>query len=73
MSAYGSLEGLQSLHRDLVALSESRLPNVERLWTQLQSRVEEFRVLLEKPPKNDTSRQSLSKGQKASALEENDH
>lgn len=57
-----SLERLQGLHRDLISLSESCLPNIERLWLELDSRVEEFRKLLDKKPKNESSRQSLSSG-----------
>jgi hypothetical protein len=61
MTDYG-LEELQSLHRDLIALSESRLLNVERLWAQLEARIDEFRHLLEKAPRNEKSRQSLKTG-----------
>lgn len=63
MAESSSLEGLQNLHRDLVALCENRLPNLERLWIQLQDRVEEFRKLLDKPPRNEVSRKSLGIGQ----------
>lgn len=58
-----ALEGLQGLHRDLVAFSESRLRNIDRLWVQLEERIEEFKRLLDKPPKNDKSRQALSSGE----------
>lgn len=57
-----SLERLRGLQHDLASLSESRLPNIERLWLELDSRVDEFRNLLDKKPKNDASRQSLSSG-----------
>jgi nuclear pore complex protein Nup205 len=56
------LEGLESLHRDLLALSESRLVNVDRLWAQLEARIDEFRHLLEKAPRNEQSRRSLATG-----------
>lgn len=62
MAEASSLEGLQSLHRDIVALCENRLPHLERLWIQLQDRIEEFRKLLDKPPRNEASRQSLATG-----------
>ena len=55
-------EGLRSLQQDLVALNESRLRNVDRLWTELEARIEEFRQLLEKPQKSDTSRKKLLSG-----------
>lgn len=50
------LRRLQILQRDLVAFSESRLPNVERLATQLDASAEDFRKLLERERKNDASR-----------------
>lgn len=62
MSEPGSLEGLESLHRDLLSLSEFRLSNVERLWAQLEAHIEEFRRLLEKAPRNEQSRKSLTTG-----------
>jgi len=57
-----SLERLQGLHRDLVGFLESRLPNLERLWTELDARLEEFRNLLDKNSKSDKSRKALSSG-----------
>ena len=62
MSALDSLEGLRGIHQDLIALSEDRLPNVERLWVQLEARIEDFRKLLDKVSKNDASRQTISSG-----------
>lgn len=62
MSALVSLEGLRGIHQDLIALSEDRLPNVERLWVELEARIEDFRRLLDKVSKNDASRQTLSSG-----------
>lgn len=63
MSDPDSLEGLRGLHQDLLALSEARLTNVERLWVELESRVEEFRKLLDKSPKNEKSRQTVLAGE----------
>ena len=65
MAELSSLEALQGLHRDLLALSESRLLNVERLWVQLEARIEEFRKLLDKSPRNEKSRQTLATGMMA--------
>ncbi|KAK8154342.1 nucleoporin Nup186/Nup192/Nup205 [Phyllosticta citrichinensis] len=50
---------LQGLHRDLVALSELRLGNIDRLWAELESRIDEFKRLLDKPRRNDRSREAL--------------
>lgn len=62
MTALNSLEGLRGLHQDLIALDESQLRNIERLWAELEARVDEFRKLLDKAPKNDTSRKTLLSG-----------
>lgn len=77
MAYFGDLEDLENLHRDLLAQSEhrvasidgdlladaeQRLPNIERLWIQLEARIDEFRHLLEKSPRNDGSRKSLQSG-----------
>ena len=61
----GRLEGLRGLHQDLLALDASRLHNIERLWADLEARVNEFRQLLDKPAKNETSRKALSSGKKS--------
>lgn len=63
----GGLVGLQGLHQDLLALESSRLRNVERLWADLEARVNEFKQLLDKPAKNETSRKALSSGKKSGA------
>lgn len=63
-----SLEGLRGLHQDLLALSEARFTNVERLWIELESRIEEFRELLDKPPKNEKSRQTVLAGERRRSL-----
>lgn len=62
MSELSSYEGLQLLHTDLIALSVSRLANLERLVAELDARIEEFRELLHKKPRNEQSRQSLATG-----------
>lgn len=61
----GDLTGLRDLHQDLLALEASRLRNVERLWADLEARVNEFRQVLDKPAKNETSRKALSSGKKS--------
>jgi nuclear pore complex protein Nup205 len=57
-----SLEDIQALHADLLALSESRLLNIERLGNQLDATLKDFRALLDKNPRNDKSRETLGKG-----------
>ena len=57
-----SLIRLQGLQADLVAFSESRLLNVDRLWTELEDSIADFRKLLDRQNKNDRSRQALKTG-----------
>lgn len=56
------LESLQALHADLLALSESRLLNVERLGIQLQAHIADFRALLDKKARSEQSRKVLETG-----------
>jgi nuclear pore complex protein Nup205 len=62
MSELGDLERLETLHRDLLALAELRLLNVERLWIQLEARIADFRRLLDKASRNEQSRKALATG-----------
>lgn len=62
MAESEAIEGLRGLQQDLIALEESRLRNVERLWVDLEARVEEFRNLLDKPSKNESSRKKILSG-----------
>lgn len=62
MSEFSGLEGLESLHRDLLALSESRLLNIDRLCTQLESHIDDFRNFLHKSSRNEESRKILATG-----------
>lgn len=62
MAGISSLESLQLLHSDLLALSESRLYNVNRLWSQLESKIAEFKKLLDKAPRKEQSRTALTSG-----------
>ena len=57
-----TLVKLQGLQADLVAFSESRLLNLERLWAELEGSIADFRRLLDKQQKNDRSRQALKAG-----------
>ena len=62
MTDQESFEGLRGLQRDLIALDESRVRNVDRLWTELEARIKEFRQLLDKPQKKEKSRKELLSG-----------
>ena len=62
MAEEDSLLALQGLHSDLIAFSENRLQEVDRLISELDSRIDEFRELLDKKAKNDASRRELQKG-----------
>ena len=62
MAGQDNLEALRDLHQDLVDLSTSQLPVIERLLVSLEANIEAFRQLLDKPVKNDASRQSVSSG-----------
>ena len=57
-----TVAAIQGLHQDLVALSESRLPAVEKLCYDLENNIEAFRTLLEKKPKSEASRNALVAG-----------
>lgn len=43
-----SLERLQGLHADLIAVSQRTLVNIDRLWHDLEASIEDFRSLLDK-------------------------
>lgn len=62
MSWLEGIEGLRGLQQDLIALDESRLRNVDRLWVQLEARIDEFRHLLDRSRKNEQSRKQLLSG-----------
>ncbi|KAI9671349.1 MAG: hypothetical protein M1831_004258 [Alyxoria varia] len=57
-----SLERLQGLKNDLSLLNDTTVPNVERLSAELESRVDEFRKVFDKNPRNEKSRQALNSG-----------
>ncbi|OJJ51011.1 hypothetical protein ASPZODRAFT_156001 [Penicilliopsis zonata CBS 506.65] len=57
-----ALGGLRGLYQDLCALSDPSLVNIERLCIELEAQIQDFRKLLDKPTKNNTSRQALLSG-----------
>lgn len=56
------LGGLRGLYQDLSTLSESSIPNIERLCMELEAHIQDFRKLLDKPAKSDKSRQAVLSG-----------
>ena len=56
------LDGLRGLFQDLSALSKSSIPNIERLRMELESHIDDFRKLIDKPTKNNSSRQAILSG-----------
>lgn len=68
MTDQEGLEGLRGLQQDLIALDESRLRTVDKLWTELEARIDEFRQLLDKPQRSESSRNQLLSGPLPSLL-----
>lgn len=62
------LESLQVLHRDLIALEEGRLRNIDKLCEEIKGHVEAFKKLLDKSQKSDTSRTKLRSGMYSIAI-----
>jgi hypothetical protein len=60
---HDNLAGLRGLYQDLSAVSESSLTNIERLCFELETHIEDFRKLLDKPAKNNASRQKVLTGE----------
>jgi nuclear pore complex protein Nup205 len=60
--AEGSLDAFEGILRDLEALKEDRLPNIDRLSTELEARIGEFQALLDHKKRNNESRRKLSDG-----------
>ncbi len=68
MAELHSLESLEALYADLVALSENKLSSLERLGVQLESHLGDFKNLLDKRPRNEHSRKSLGSGTKFKSI-----
>lgn len=62
MTAPDNLTSLRGLHQDLIALEKSQLLDIERLWVDLESRIDEFRKLLDKSPRKEASRNAILSG-----------
>ena len=63
MGSHDSIESLRGLHQDLIAFSESHLRNVDRLWAELELRLDEFRKLLDQSSKSEASRKAVQSGE----------
>ncbi|PWY67190.1 cullin-4B [Aspergillus heteromorphus CBS 117.55] len=57
-----SVTGLRGLYQDLSSLSDPSFVNIERLRIELETHIEDFKKLLDKPAKNNTSRQAVLSG-----------
>jgi nuclear pore complex protein Nup205 len=62
MEDVDGFEAFEALHRDLEALRENRLPNIERLSTELRAHIVDFQNLLDHKKKNEESRRQLASG-----------
>ena len=62
MTDEGGLASLRGLRQELLALEQSQLRNIDRLWADLEAHVQDFRQLLDKPSKNEASRKELLSG-----------
>ena len=62
MTVPDDLRSLRGLHQDLLALEKSQLLDIERLVLDLESRIDEFRNLLDKSPRKDSSRNAILSG-----------
>lgn len=60
--------GLRGLYQDLSALSDSSLVNIDRLRVELETHIDDFRKLLDKPIKNNASRQAVMSGKLGGAF-----
>jgi hypothetical protein len=61
-STMESLERLQGLHADLVAFSETRFANIDRLWQELEESLQDFRQLLAKSTAATSDRDAYNNG-----------
>lgn len=59
---HDNLAGLRVLYQDLSAVSDDSIPKIDRLCIELEAHIEDFRKLLDKPAKNNTSRQTVLSG-----------
>lgn len=60
---HDNLAGLRVLYQDLSAVSDDSIPKIDRLCIELEAHIQDFRKLLDKPTKNNTSRQTVLSGE----------
>lgn len=60
-----NLASLRGLYQDLSAITDSSFLNVERLILELETHIEDFQKLLDKPAKSNASRQAVLSGKKS--------
>jgi hypothetical protein len=59
---HDNLASLRGLYQDLSAISDSSFLNVERLVIELETHIQDFQNLLDKPAKSNASRQTVLSG-----------
>jgi hypothetical protein len=62
MATAGTLEALQELQEELLAVCQHQLENVHVLEQALSSHTETFKNFLDKPKRNNSSRQTVESG-----------
>jgi nuclear pore complex protein Nup205 len=62
MESAENLVGLRGLFQDLSALPDPSFGNIDRLRVELEAHIHDFRDLLDKPTKNNGSRQTVLSG-----------
>lgn len=55
----------QDLHQDVLAVSQSQIQHIDRLWAELSARINDFKQLLDQQARNETSRKLLLSGKTA--------
>lgn len=58
-----SLAGLRGLYQDLSGVSDPSFVHIERLRSELEIHIQDFRKLLDKPAKSNSSRQIVLAGE----------
>lgn len=62
MAEVTALDGLQALHRELVAACEHRFESLHQLEQELDAHAEAFKKLLDKRPRSNASRDAVKTG-----------